>query len=154
MFDRKRGKVYIRIRAGSNFRDKGGLVHGVQRTFPHRSPDSDIALLKLVGPLRYNVKVKSIPLASFPRQDGDSCAVAGWGSDYFYYNTDFKNKPLEERPHTPELHRAAVTFIGTRNCSQTLYQSNSYKLTENMICAGKVGEGGKCEGFFFIKLII
>lgn len=73
----------IGVRVGSNFTDKGGQVLTVSRVETPvnftRSWDWDISLVKVVETIKFNKKVKSIPLGTQPLKKGQKAVILGWG---------------------------------------------------------------------------
>ncbi|MEM9621302.1 MAG: serine protease [Pseudomonadota bacterium] len=110
--------------------------------YNHITKDNDIALLKIRGPIREEVRRlrKAIPAtpahdAAHGAQGGDA-VVIGWG------DTSEGGSP------TPELMRVWLDIQSNAQC-ETNYQQHfpGITITHNMLCAGLAG-GGKdsCQG--------
>lgn len=127
---RHKDSTILQVRAGSNNYSSGGISRIVIKIVKHLH--ADIALLKLSKPLEYTNKIKSIPLASFARQDGDECTASGWGST---------KQLLSDAAISESLLKVDVPFISSSTCRAiSIY---GYAIPDNIVCAGNVGEGGK-----------
>ncbi|KAH8281574.1 hypothetical protein KR054_001616, partial [Drosophila jambulina] len=76
----------LTLRVGSSRRDSGGQLVKVSRVIVHESynrpalSSNDVAVIRLQRPLKFNNKVRPIPLASSSPATGSPSFVAGWGA--------------------------------------------------------------------------
>jgi hypothetical protein len=95
---------------------------------------NDIALVKLVDPIKFNDGVRPICLpqqgASIPTQQ--TCVVAGWGRNVSGFDT-----------RTPEALQQSVDSVQSASVCSRAY-GNTYQ-EKSMICAGTT-PGGTCRG--------
>lgn len=125
----------LTVRAGSSFRDLGGVSVSLETYYQHPkfnswSMDYDISILHFASALSFSTSVGSVPLPA-PNQafTADTQAiVTGWGgtSEGAYY--------------LPWLLRGAKIPLVSREDCKAVYRG--YKITDRMICAGFL-EGGK-----------
>ncbi|XP_014210481.1 trypsin-7-like [Copidosoma floridanum] len=128
----------LSIRAGSTtLRGREGQARGVKEVIVHEDysqvfSDYDIALVRLSSALKFGSKVGPIELSD---DDGGRGAalVVGWGVSG------------GEGKISNVLREAKVPLISNTECS-SLYRGRL--ITERMLCAGYVGEGGRdaCQG--------
>lgn len=124
------------IRAGSTLYSSGGVVIPVKKLHQNEnydkwSLDSDISLLELAAPLEFSASIAPIAL---PQQDqhvpeGSNAVVTGWGR----LQETGSISPLE-------LQMVEVPIMSMEECRKA-YGANA--ITDNMICAGYYGVGGK-----------
>ncbi|XP_026475860.1 trypsin-2-like [Ctenocephalides felis] len=128
----------LKVRAGSSYSSKGGMVHKVSQFYTHPSYDPytidyDYAILKLSTPLIYTTKIKPIILAQARDilTPGTLLTVSGWGTT--------ETVDVEDT-----LKSVQVPFISWADCLD-LYGN---QITPRMFCAGDVWHGGKdcCQG--------
>ncbi|GJQ84298.1 hypothetical protein Trydic_g5237 [Trypoxylus dichotomus] len=130
----------LRVRVGSSFAIQDGVLHRVKKIYEHPNYSSwtlsnDIAVLELQTPIEFGVAVAPIAL---PQQDkfipaGSEAIVTGWGR-------------LSETGHYPDfLQMVKVPVISLEDCRRAY---DRVSITEQMICAGYQGVGGKdaCQG--------
>lgn len=132
------------IRAGSSFRDRGGIVFDIVSNVHHpkydwQTLDYDVAMLKVdrdfdfLGPF----PMKQIPYecaSSKDIQDGTPLRVSGFGETLV---------PGEDQTY---LRAVTVRKISLRNC-QEKYEAYTFPVNENMLCAGKRNGGqDACSG--------
>ncbi|PQK09513.1 hypothetical protein BB8028_0001g15830 [Beauveria bassiana] len=130
----------IQVRAGSNDRTTGGMVvNGVDpKTHPGftmEGLDNDVALLRLSPPINKsaNIDFVKMPQKNSDPQEGTK-TVAGWG----YLR--------EQVPVSPEdLRQVSFPLIPRDQCNQRVQSLTGKRITENMICAGNVGQDS-CSG--------
>ncbi|XP_057659340.1 transmembrane protease serine 9-like [Diorhabda carinulata] len=128
------------IRAGSNFVSKGGTVINVCKVEIHENYTAetmvnDIAVLTLCSPITFSDSILPVTLASVTATPviGKRGLVTGWGFTE------------EDGSITSSLKKVSVPIITNSRC-QALYPDE--KVTDDMICAGYIGTGGKdaCQG--------
>uniref|UniRef100_A0A1B0DPI1 trypsin n=1 Tax=Phlebotomus papatasi TaxID=29031 RepID=A0A1B0DPI1_PHLPP len=123
------------IRAGSNFKYKGGVLVTVIKIIPHPkyrygiSHDYDFTICKLIKPLELGKNIQAVKL---PKQDemlhNDSVfLISGWGM-------------LGEKYHVSKVLRAVYVPIYPRHNCFTHYKAYDL-VTSRMICAA-YDEGG------------
>ncbi|CAG9113891.1 unnamed protein product [Plutella xylostella] len=125
----------MRIRAGSSYRETGGTVINVQSSLIH--PDygisapleADIALLRLEQALVYGPGIQPVAIYAKGIEVPDNAAVvfAGWG------DTHPDGEP------SPILQDVTVYTVSYEQCRRIYGR----QLTQNMLCAGVLGVGGK-----------
>lgn len=97
--------------------------------------DSDIALIRFNEPVRLGIDMHPVclptPTESFA---GQTAVVTGWGA------------LSEGGPISDTLQEVEVPVLSQEECRETNYGAD--KITDNMICAGYVEQGGKdsCQG--------
>lgn len=130
------GQTKFHIRAGTNSSHSGGEIVGVAQVihYPYRSLIYDIALLRLERPI-YGENIKPIALPSMgePVAENVFVNVAGWG------------KMDEIEVIFPEnLQEVDIPIVNHEECA-TIYRNMVLRknVTDNMICAGIMGQGGK-----------
>jgi len=108
-----------------------------------RNMENDIALLKLAQDIRYDkyTQPACLPKLATENEDykpGNMVIISGWGSTKAVYAHD----PLQ--PTTLQV--AQVPLIADDVCKKEEYHGSD--ITDSMICAGKLGEGGvdSCQG--------
>nr|ALE15214.1 trypsin-like serine protease precursor [Diatraea saccharalis] len=129
-----------RIRAGSSYRNTGGIVIGVKRSINHPSYidyqyDGDISVVELETPLVYSsvIQQASIIAPGAEIRDNMPAVYAGWGS-------------IEENGPSSRVLQHVNVFTINRNICRQRYSEEA--ITDNMICAGVLDEGGRdaCQG--------
>ncbi|KAJ8932944.1 hypothetical protein NQ314_014323 [Rhamnusium bicolor] len=131
----------LSIRAGSSILQSGGQLVNVTKIYQHPSfnPDTidyDISLLELAESiiLTKSASVISLVDANIKIAPGTETIITGWGkeheSDNFIPN---------------QLQVVEVPLVSNEICAE-MY--GGWGITDRMICAGYVGEGGKdaCQG--------
>ncbi|KAH8300356.1 hypothetical protein KR044_013366, partial [Drosophila immigrans] len=97
--------------------------------------DSDIALIRFNEPVRLGIDMHPVCLPT-PSETfaGQTAVVTGWGA------------LSEGGPVSDTLQEVEVPVLSQQECRDSNYGSS--KITDNMICAGYVEEGGKdsCQG--------
>ncbi|XP_034101912.1 trypsin-1 [Drosophila albomicans] len=97
--------------------------------------DSDIALIRFNEPVRLGIDMHPVCLPT-PTETyaGQTAVVTGWGA------------LSEGGPVSDTLQEVEVPVLSQQECRDSNYGSS--KITDNMICAGYVEEGGKdsCQG--------
>ncbi|KAJ8942811.1 hypothetical protein NQ318_022825 [Aromia moschata] len=129
------------IRAGSDYVNKDGkrikvcTIHYHEKYNPD-TMDNDIAILTLCTPLTFTEKILPVALPEVGEAvaDGISAVISGWGYE------------KESGSVQPILKKVIVPIISQIAC-QSRYISSA-TITNNMICAGLIGTGGKdaCQG--------
>ncbi|GAB0089514.1 hypothetical protein DMENIID0001_040680 [Sergentomyia squamirostris] len=131
------------VRAGSSNHDTGGYTVGVSRIIVHPkynilNYDYDVAILKLKSFLPSDdarIKYIRLPNEGFVIPDNETILVSGWGVLW------------ENGPKPSQLEAVDVDQISNDIC-QEKYDEINKKITERMMCAGDLGQGGKdaCQG--------
>ncbi|XP_022222986.2 trypsin-1 [Drosophila obscura] len=107
------------------------LIHPGYST---RTFDSDIALIRFSEPVRLGIDMHPVclPMAS-ESYAGQTAVVTGWGA------------LSEGGPISDTLQEVEVPILTQQECRNSNYGD---KITDNMICAGLVDQGGKdsCQG--------
>uniref|UniRef100_A0A2A4JTP3 Peptidase S1 domain-containing protein n=1 Tax=Heliothis virescens TaxID=7102 RepID=A0A2A4JTP3_HELVI len=135
---------YRRIRAGSSFRNTGGVVLNAEAAFNHPSygqlgADGDISVVRLFGSLVFSpvIQQASIPPQGFQIPDNLPVVHAGWGAVFY------------EGPASQVLLETTIYTVNNQICAaRYLTLPRPQIVTENMICAGILDVGGKdaCQG--------
>lgn len=92
--------------------------------------DYDISILSLKSPLPLSKSIQPVALPTLNQEvpEGEISVVTGWGA-------------LHEGGVLPvELQEVQVPIVGNEQC-QKIYAL--YSITDRMLCAGYLGEGGK-----------
>ncbi|XP_034883715.1 ovochymase-1 [Mirounga leonina] len=109
----------------------------VHEDFDRRSSDSDIALIQLSSPLKFNSVVRPVclPQSTEPLLSSEICAVTGLGSI------------SEDGGLTRRFQQIRVSMLESEGSERT-YSSHPGGLTEKMMGAGFADSGGKdfCQG--------
>lgn len=133
----------LKIRVGSAHPDKDGALIPAARIHQHpkfSSPtalNNDIAVVVLSQRLLFGPTVGAISLARFGLSDGDPVIVSGYGA----------TSVGSSRPS--DLHWVTVKSVDYNKCLKAYADyPGREKLTDNMVCAGLLGVGGKdaCQG--------
>lgn len=123
------------VRVGSSFRNSGGVIVSLETyhqhpAFDYWNIDYDISILHLASELSFSSVVGTVPLPVL-NQDiagGTLAVVTGWGT-------------TEEGGSLPlQLQAVNVPIVTLEEC-RAAYGSSA--VTERMICAGIIEEGGK-----------
>nr|XP_019551665.2 trypsin 3A1 [Aedes albopictus] len=127
------------VRAGSNYKNKDGILQRVKAIISHAlydkyiTLDFDIGLVKLLEPLlAHNNYISTIRLAG-PYEfvpPGSYCLVSGWG--------DTRQNVSEYQI----LKSAIVQTVNRITCQRVLFRQ---PITKNMLCAGAHGHDA-CQG--------
>ncbi|XP_050082624.1 trypsin-7-like [Anopheles aquasalis] len=125
---------YVKVRVGSSFINKSGIVHNAQ-TFtvhPEHPPYSwimDFALIKLETPIQFSAFIQPIALASRPEDltYEENCVVTGWG------------RTLDDLESYEQLRAVEIPLVSEELCSAAYGE----KIDSSMICAGDFQNGGK-----------
>ncbi|KAH8305985.1 hypothetical protein KR018_008253 [Drosophila ironensis] len=108
------------------------LIHPKYST---RNFDSDIALIRFNEPVRLGIDMHPVCLPT-PTENyaGQTAVVTGWGA------------LSEGGPISDTLQEVEVPILSQQECRNSNYGES--KITDNMICAGYVEQGGKdsCQG--------
>ncbi|XP_046971977.1 trypsin, alkaline C-like [Vanessa cardui] len=133
-----------RIRAGSTYRNTGGVIVYVEDAYNHpsygvRGLDGDITVVKLRSPLTYTPVVQRATIVAQGSIIPDNFPVvhAGWGT------TTHGGSPSDVLLDT------TVYTVNNAVCAERYATlPNSPAVTENMICAGLLDIGGRdaCHG--------
>ena len=134
----------IHVVVGTNFLRTTMSRLNVRRVLPHRSygdpyeHDNDIALLELVGALRFSDRTKPISVASESEEGSVIAArqdvvVTGWGA------IQEGGRPVRR------LNYAKLPLVPREKCREPASYGES--VTENMLCAGRAQSGtDSCQG--------
>ncbi|XP_049881025.1 vitellin-degrading protease-like isoform X2 [Pectinophora gossypiella] len=124
----------LRIRVGSSIRNEGGELHQISKIAWHDGSGSDVAVLKLTKPLKFNENVSAIPMINKDVEipEGEQTNVTGWG------------RLKEYGKMATKLQMVQVPIVSQEQC-QKGYVNKTIKIS--MLCAG-YSEGGKdaCQG--------
>ncbi|KAJ8711580.1 hypothetical protein PYW08_008534 [Mythimna loreyi] len=133
-----------RIRAGSSYRNTGGIIGYAEANFNHptygtRGFDGDISVIRLTAPLVFSPVVKPgiIIAQGIAIPDNLPVVHAGWGST------------VEGGQFSPVLRDVTIYTINNELCAaRYLTLPIPGFVTENMICAGFLDIGGRdaCQG--------
>ncbi|XP_050357316.1 trypsin, alkaline B-like [Nymphalis io] len=141
--------VYYRIRIGSSYISKGGLLRQLSLIVVHESynspvRDNDVAVLMLSAsvPLSTAVGLATLPTANVVVPVGTPVIILGWGRTNVSVaqgSTVLNEVQVYTVSHDTCAARYAVLEDAT---------GNPFPVTDNMICAGMIDEGGKdaCQG--------
>jgi secreted trypsin-like serine protease len=134
----------VRVRLGSLQRNEGGEVLLISRLIMHNSYnsntiDNDIALLELSRPATQG---RVVDLLTLPHEDhlaspSTMAIVSGWGTVAW------------QGASSPVLLEVQLPLVDRQTCkAQYTLAPSPMAITENMICAGYVDQGGKdsCQG--------
>ncbi len=101
--------------------------------------DSDIALLELAHDAP--PPAQTIPLLVGSPVAGTMATVVGWGTTSYNPNTAISSDP------SADLLEVQVPIVDQERC-RALYASVDFQITDNMICAGDLVDGGEdsCQG--------
>lgn len=130
----------FKIRAGSSLHNSGGIMRSVRRIYQHPQYNSinidyDVTVLEMNNPIFFSKIARPVPLidAGIVVQNGAMSIVSGWGY-------------LSENGQGPQkLHAVEVPIVSRERCNKAYGEG---VITERMICAGHIDEGGKdaCQG--------
>ncbi|XP_031416590.1 serine protease 27-like [Clupea harengus] len=125
---------------GSNSNEVSRTVSQIIRHPDYNSvtSDNDVSLLRLSSSVTFTNFIRPICLAAADStfNSGTTSWVTGW------------DKPQSlSLPFPQTLQEVDVPVVGNSDC-QRAYSSNSISITNNMVCAGLLGQGGKdsCQG--------
>lgn len=123
------------IRAGTALRDSGGIIIGVAAIHQHPrydyiEHDYDISILELEDELEFSDAIGAIALPELNQEveDGADATVTGWGV------TDWGGT------YPSVLQVVQVPIVSMRDCR---WEYGAGEVTDRMICAGYLKEGGK-----------
>ncbi|KAJ8687644.1 hypothetical protein QAD02_023438 [Eretmocerus hayati] len=134
-------KGFVKIRAGTSTREKGGTVHSVESIHPHNhfNPaklENNIALMRVKEPFIFDEfhQPASMYQSSETLDNGVHGNVTGWGWD----------KHLKS---THELQMVNVPVVDKMTC-KLLYKTAKLAVPEGVACAGNAvpGKGSPCLG--------
>lgn len=137
-------QLILSLRVGSTYTDKGGelikadkvLIHPGWDLIHTKQHDNDIALVKLATPVRISTALPiTLPSPTLNISKGSPIVVSGWGST------------KENGSYVLSLREVTVPYVPLEQC-QKLYSDSESHISQNMLCAGLVGIGGKdaCQG--------
>lgn len=123
------------VRVGSSIRNSGGVVVSLETYHQHPDfdywyIDYDISVLHFASELSFGTSVGPVPLPALNQviPAGTSSVVTGWGSTE------------EEGPLPLQLQAVQVPIVSEEDCKEAY---GSAAVTDRMICAGFLEEGGK-----------
>uniref|UniRef100_A0A182RRJ2 trypsin n=1 Tax=Anopheles funestus TaxID=62324 RepID=A0A182RRJ2_ANOFN len=132
----------VSVRAGSTYKQHGGIIHNAKRIVIHPDWDSstneaDCALVELDDPLPLNGQtIASIEMPEEDEEDpaeGSKAMVSGWGKTLNVYHSNL----ILRATFVPIVHRD--------NCQKAYRRTNT--ISERMLCAGFFGGGhDSCQG--------
>ncbi|XP_044741979.1 trypsin-7-like [Chrysoperla carnea] len=130
----------LKVRAGTSIKGKGGVLIQVKTVYVNEkynddNTDFDVSLLVLAEPLSFSDQIQPIALPSEKEylDEPELSVITGWGD-------------LHSGGSSPsQLQKVIVPIVSQDKCVKAYA---GYEVTERMICAGVLGEGGKdaCEG--------
>ncbi|KAJ2941083.1 hypothetical protein O0L34_g10315 [Tuta absoluta] len=133
-----------RSRVGSATANSGGYIFNTEQIILHQDFDSatfnmDFAIIRVVGTFNLNLaNVKAAVLATPDHSLPDDAAVwaLGWG-----------HTCAEWCSSSEQLRRVQISSVNLYTC-RFLYKELGRPITENMICAGLLNDGGRgaCQG--------
>lgn len=135
----------LQARVGSKYPDEGGQLVSIKFMQEHKEfnkptgLNNDIAVLLLKEPLQFSATIGPIPLAtnSLSLSPGTFVTLSGFGS------TTLSGSRADR------LYYLSLPIVDQKQCIDAFkgHEMNA-KITENMICAGFLGTGGKdaCKG--------
>lgn len=133
----------LRLRAGSSRPDAGGVLVAAQKIYEHpnfnrpTTLNNDIAVILLREALPLGPTIGAISIGNGRPATGTVVTVSGYGATSIGV----------DRPSV--LHSVSVPVVDQKVCTKNYqtYPGNA-KVTDNMLCAGLVGVGGKdaCTG--------
>ena len=124
--------IDITLRAGSTYKDTGGILINVKQAFYHpyfvpATFQNDFALLYFDKPVVFSnlIQPVSLPTWNTVVYDGTTCTVAGWGK-------------MENNKLSADLKSTNVQIVNQYVCQANYYTSQVTRLTitNEMICAG------------------
>lgn len=124
---------YFSIRAGSNNRLSGGVLHNVKRVIVNQEYANflnDLALLELETPLVFNDRIKAIPLETEAIPDGSEIIISGWGR----LTTNDPNLPILLQYNT-------ISTIGKTKCATQIFM-----YADSLLCLAHSKGNGACSG--------
>lgn len=117
----------ITLRAGSTFRDRGGVVVNVSRIYQHPNfnidtYDYDYSILEFSNLLKFSDQIQPVKLPSSGYLPVNTeCIVSGFGV-------------TEQGAIVTELRSAKVNTVDGRQCQES-YKNVNFDITPRMICA-------------------
>lgn len=140
--------INLSLRAGSTYKDQGGIIINVQQSFYHpyfvsATFQNDFALLYFENPITFTnlIQPVKLPTLNTITYDGTTCTVAGWGK-------------MENNKLSADLKSTYVQIVNQYVC-QACYNTYLARLaiTNEMICAGSYygGYDGNIDLFSYRK---
>jgi len=135
--DRRSGRVMaayrFTVRVGDNdrrYKDTGEQDYRVSKVFSHPSfsystMSSDVTVLQLSSPIRFNNYVKPACLPSAPAPVGTKCYITGWG----------RNNRNVRAMHT-KLQQAQMPIISTGQCAYFMRRVARLPIGSSNLCSG------------------
>ncbi|XP_053617359.1 trypsin, alkaline C-like [Plodia interpunctella] len=127
---------YWKIRVGSSFRSRGGMLYNVKTIVPHRNFDKyfytrDIAIVVVSKPflMGRNVRQGTIITRGTELKPNSICTLVGWGSKEV------------DGAQPEQLHHAMMYTIDKQVCASR-YKTISAIIDDKMMCAGLLNMGG------------
>ncbi|XP_044741973.1 trypsin-7-like [Chrysoperla carnea] len=130
----------LKVRAGTSVKGSGGVLIQVKTVYVNEkyndyNTDFDVSLLVLAQPLSFSGQIQPVALPSVKEylDEPELSVITGWGA-------------LHSGGSSPsQLQKVIVPIVSQDKCVKAYA---SYEVTERMICAGVLGEGGKdaCQG--------
>lgn len=132
-----KGGGQFKIRAGSRFMNRGGVLRSVNRVvvnsgYNDRTLKHDIALIRLSKPLKWTAKIKPVVLAKSNSRLPRNLLVSGWG-----VRSEIMNSPSHV------LRGAKVSKVSYKTCKNKY--KGEYRVTRLVICASASGKDS-CQG--------
>ncbi|XP_047994465.1 LOW QUALITY PROTEIN: trypsin CFT-1-like [Leguminivora glycinivorella] len=124
--------AFYRVRVGSSFANRGGVVHNAARIIAHpfynpSTQDNDIAIVRLATRITFNINTQPGPIAgaNYNLADNEVVWASGWGL-------------LRDDSQHEQLRHIQVLVINqtTRVCRHRHRDPGSEFITDNMLCSG------------------
>lgn len=128
----------LRVRAGSSYWNSGGILSQVEAFKIHElyganDMSNDIALIRLVTPLKFSRTIKPITLAVTAPPDGAAAVISGWGT-----------KLSGSQTIPTQLQSVNLKIVSLDKCASNIYGYGE-SVSKTMICAYTEGKDS-CQG--------
>ncbi|XP_026745780.1 trypsin, alkaline C-like [Trichoplusia ni] len=134
--------VRWRVRVGSSFANRGGIVHTLASITVHpkynsRTIDNDVAILRTASIIAFGEVVQPAPIAgpNYILADNEVVWAAGWGTT------------ASGGVSSEQLRHVQLWSINYEIC-KSRYAGRGTTVTDNMLCSGWLDVGGRdqCQG--------
>ncbi|XP_026755156.3 trypsin, alkaline C-like [Galleria mellonella] len=127
---------YWKVRVGSSYRTRGGVLHNVKTIIPHHAFDkyfytNDIAMVVVSKPFQLggNVRQGTIIKRGVEVKSNSICTLIGWGANQV------------DGPRLEQLQHATMFVIDQKVCANR-YNTIKAVIADTMMCAGQPNIGG------------